>query len=258
MTKKLCENCGYPKEYKHSAPIDDELNRTWGLSSKLRKRFNLREGAVCKHCGANKRAQGLAQAILDSKFGCGATSLREWVDKANQKGLKVCELNSCHELHSTLKGLTHLTYAEYGTATQQDIEQLTYDDNEFDLVLHSETLEHVSQPDVAMDECRRVINDSGLVIFTTPVLWSRRTRRRATKKNGLIKKLLPASYHAQQTDDYLVFQEYGHDIDALLGCDVVYAEPESQSFVFSSEKRGAKIGIMKKISLVLPEMLLKG
>ncbi len=242
-----CSNCGESLEYKHVYPVDRDLAETWELSSGYLHLFNEREGLICVHCGVNKRAQSLAQAVLVSKYGFGASSLKDWVKEANKRNLKVCELNSCHELHKTLKFLKKLTYAEYGTKTEQNIEKLTYSDSMFDLVLHSETLEHVNDPGAAMDECRRVLRPDGLVIFTTPIIWSRHTRRRATIDKGKIKYLLPASHHGYKTDDYLVYHEYGSNIAELLGCKVMYAESAYQAYVFSCGKERDSITLLNKI-----------
>ena len=253
---KICESCGEVRSYRHSLPIDDHLAETWGLSTRLRSGFNVREGDICTHCGAIKRAQSLAAGIIKSSVGFGARSLKVWVQVANDRNLQVCELNACHELHNILLGLENLTYAEYGTDSQQDIEDLTYKDKSFDLVLHSETLEHVGNPGKAMDECRRVLKKDGLVLFTTPVIWSRKTRCRAKRVNGSIKYLETPSYHAQPSDDYLVFYEYGRDIDQFLGCSLAYSVPRHQSYVFMSGKTPSSISKIKKLLLSLFEITL--
>ena len=244
MATRYCRNCGTTAVPEFGYPIGRDLQTTWQISDKVAALFNLREGASCQHCGASVRAQGLARAILESKYGFGQTSLRDWVTAANKHGLKVCELNSCQKLHDTLQGLKHLTYSEYGTKTQQDIEALTYKDNSFDLVLHSETIEHVDNPRQALDECRRVLKPDGLVLFTTPVLWSRTSRRRAEKQGSKTVKLLPASYHGYVTDDYLVFHEFGKDINSLTGAGVALADWRLQNYVFVSGKNPTKIGGM--------------
>ncbi len=228
-------------------PVGEELSSTWELSSNLTKLFNEREGLICIYCGANKRAQVLAQAILNSKYGFSAPNLVTWVTEANTRKLRVCELNSCHELHKTLIALKHLTYAEYGTKTEEDIEHLSYKDDQFDLLLHSETLEHVNNPDAAMDECRRVIKTDGLVIFTTPIIWGRTTRRRAKIENGKIIKLLPASHHGYSTDDYLVFSEFGSDIGDILKSDVAYADTAYQTYAFVTTKTPLRVSLFKKL-----------
>jgi SAM-dependent methyltransferase len=250
-----CHNCGESAPRRRVSPIDDELRRTWGLSDALTELFNRREGSICPRCRVNLRGQGLARSILESRYGFGEASLKAWVRAANAHRLAVCELNKCHELHQTLTGLENLTYAEYGTETEQNIEQLTYPDNSFDLFLHSETIEHVSNPARAADECRRVIRPDGLVLFTTPVIWSRRTRRRASSDGGEVRYLLEPSYHDRPTVDYLVFHEYGRDLDAILRVSLGWADWRNQNYVFSSRKAPSKISPVTRLRLVLLEKL---
>jgi SAM-dependent methyltransferase len=219
------------------------------LSNALVDLFNTREGTLCGNCKVNIRAQGLARAILKSRFGYEKNTLKEWIVEANKHKLKVCELNSCHNLHDTLIKLRKLTYAEYGTPSEQNIEDLTYADNSFDIVLHSETLEHVNEPAKAMEECRRILKPNGLIIFTIPVIWSRYTRRRAKIENKKIKYTLSPSYHGFKTDDYLVFYEYGHDVSRLLKADVLYTDWKSQNYVFVSGKNGNHTSYLNKLKL---------
>lgn len=247
MTKAYCYNCGQPATYTYAYPVDEKLQREWEISDSLRAIFNKREGSICVTCGVNIRAQGLAKAILDSGFGLGQKNLIKWVAEANKLNLAVCELNSCHELHSTLSKLKNYKYAEFGTKDQQDIEKLTYKNNSFDLVLHSETLEHVNDPRKAMNECRRVIKKNGLVLFTVPIVWTRRTRRRAKLVNGLRQDILEPSYHGKIAEDYIVYYEYGSDIDKLLGVGVIYSNWENQNYVFYSGEEPGKIGAIAKL-----------
>lgn len=255
MTDLACSNCGYEGPSIQVEPIDEDLREAWQLSNKLTRLFNFREGSLCGSCHVNIRAQSLAKAIMLSKFGSNEATLKEWVENANKKRLRVCELNSCHNLHDTLKKIDDYEYAEYGTPSEQDIENLTYEDDSFDIVLHSETLEHVSNPGRAMQECRRVLKPGGLVIFTTPVVWLARTRRRAMISKGKIEHILPPSYHGFKTDDYLVFYEFGYDIDNILRSDIVYEDPKNQSYVFGSKKEGSYIPKLEKARIRFNQLL---
>jgi SAM-dependent methyltransferase len=148
-----------------------------------------------------------------------------------------------------------LTYAEYGTKTEQNIEKLTYKNNSFDLFLHSETLEHVSNPEIAIGESRRVIKPTGLILFTTPVIWARKTRRRAKINNKKITYLAEPSYHGKRTDDYLVFFEYGHDIDKILGVTLTHLDWRNQNYIFVSKKAPTRIEYATKLKLRILEKL---
>lgn len=249
-----CYNCGNKAQQQTGYPIDETLRNQWDISAQMGLLFNIREGQKCGKCGVNVRAQGLAKAILQSKYGFGNTTLVEWVAEANKRKLKICELNSCHELHNTLKKIRSLTFAEYGTETEEDIESLSYRDNAFDLVLHSETLEHVENAPKAMDECRRVLKNDGLILFTTPVVWNRISRKRTETRNGVTEYLLPKSYHGKKADDYLVRHEFGNDIGELLGSYVVVNDWRHHNYVFASGKKARSITEKQKNNLIQQEV----
>ena len=46
----------------------------------------------------------------------------------------------------------------------------------YDLVVHSDTLEHVPDPVRALQECRRVLRPLGACCFTVPIVVGRLTR----------------------------------------------------------------------------------
>jgi ubiquinone/menaquinone biosynthesis C-methylase UbiE len=84
-----------------------------------------------------------------------------------------------------------------------DLQALPYSDATFDLVVHSDTLEHVENPEVALTECLRVLRPGGWLCYTVPMVVGRLSRRRDTD---------PPSYHGTSEDPaYLVVTEYGAD-----------------------------------------------
>jgi ubiquinone/menaquinone biosynthesis C-methylase UbiE len=97
---------------------------------------------------------------------------------------------------------------------------LSYADNAFDLVFTSETLEHVPDVPRALSEIYRVLRPGGCHLFTVPVVWERpATKIRAKFDNGGLVHLSPPSFHGDPTanaSDYLVFSEFGSDIEHLL------------------------------------------
>ena len=83
---------------------------------------------------------------------------------------------------------------------------LPYPSNTFDIVVHSDTLEHVTNPVHALTECHRVLRPNGTLCFTIPVIVGRLTRSRAG---------LPKSFHGSPqtaTDDFVVQTEFGSDM----------------------------------------------
>jgi ubiquinone/menaquinone biosynthesis C-methylase UbiE len=83
---------------------------------------------------------------------------------------------------------------------------LPYADAAFDIVIHSDTLEHVANPVHALGECRRVLKPGGGLCFTIPTIVGRMSRSR----DGL-----PRSYHGNNStespDDLVVHTEFGCD-----------------------------------------------
>jgi len=123
--------------------------------------------------------------------------------------LRVLEVNEAGTLTKFLAKMTRRVLACY---PQVDMQAMPYANNHFDLVVHSDTLEHVLDPVKALSECHRVLKPGGFCCFTIPIVFGRLTRSR---------RGLPASYHGREDDklnDYVVATEYGSDFwgDVLL------------------------------------------
>lgn len=88
---------------------------------------------------------------------------------------------------------------------QHDMTNLSFDDGAFDLVIHSDTLEHIENPVRALEECRRVLKPSGRLCFTVPIIHGRLSRNRSG---------LAPSFHGAAGDglnDFRVHTEFGAD-----------------------------------------------
>jgi len=202
---------------------DSRLNPQWV------EFFDQREGEICISCGASLRVRQLALAFvywINERKGLRESTALSIVQFSATKSLRIAEINSCGALHKILSVLPDLKYSEYQPdrpdISHEDIQNLTYTDGEFDLVLHSDTLEHVPDIDRALNEIYRVLKPGGATIFTVPVVRDGRKTivRAALKSNGEINHLLPPSFHGgsyQKTCQYLVFYEFGEDFLSLLG-----------------------------------------
>ena len=78
----------------------------------------------------------------------------------------ILELNAIGRMHAVLARLPRLTYAEY---PGEDVTALSYVDASFDLVLTSDTLEHVADPMQGLREIHRVLRPGGRHVFTVPI-----------------------------------------------------------------------------------------
>ena len=222
-----CSVCGERTLTVHRPALSAELIGQWELDARWARWFEIREGDHCFFCASSRRTRQLAATLLDEcrrRWQIAANNLAELVDHNGFQRLAVAEINSCGDLHHFLKRHPRLAYSEYGSrdprVPAEDLQSLSYAAQSFDLVLTSESLEHVSDVRRALREIRRVLRPSGCHIFTVPVVADRPCSRvRAQCEAGQVRHLCPPSYHGApgtQHDDYLVFYEFGADFEALV------------------------------------------
>ena len=102
----------------------------------------------------------------------------------------------------------------------ENIEKLTFNDDNFDYFVCLDVLEHIFDPEAAVKEMLRVVKPGGAVIFTVPIQkeLSKSIQRSKLDKQGQIIHLLPADYHGNPIGDgrSLVTWDYGEDFYSLL------------------------------------------
>jgi ubiquinone/menaquinone biosynthesis C-methylase UbiE len=143
----------------------------------------------------------LAAAILHTYNFSG--TLRQFVVSGYKKKLKVLEINEAGRLSPILQKLPDHRLVRF---PEYDMANLAFESDTVDLIIHSDTLEHVPNPERALSECRRVLCGNGKCIFTVPIIVNRTTRSRAG---------LALSYHGRPgvpAEDQVVFTEFGADI----------------------------------------------
>ena len=179
---KGCINCGCD-QFSQESVIDTELAKCWNLSIQEREWLNEREGHFCLGCKMTKRVRTLLCAAL-RKVG----QLTETIYQPKEP------------LGKTI-----------GSFLNQDICRLTFRNSQFDLVIHSEILEHLHDYQQALSEVQRVLKPGGIQIYTVPILFSRMTRRRSkldeTKRTI---NVLPPSFHGCERE-FPVVWEFGSD-----------------------------------------------
>lgn len=197
---KYCTVCGGLTFYSRKV-LWQELISDWQLSPVEVEYIDKQQGYVCETCGNNLRSMTLAGAILSAyKF---SGSLSEFVRTDLARGLSVLEINAAGGLSAILNELPNHQLVQY---PEYDMTNLTFAADTFDLVVHSDTLEHVPQPIAGLSECRRVLKTEGRCIFTVPIVVGRMSRTREGLKE---------SYHGrsgQEDADYIVHTEFGADV----------------------------------------------
>jgi SAM-dependent methyltransferase len=229
-----CVVCGrfQPMLYRRRV-IPRRLEELWGLSPRLAEALARKESCDCASCGAKLRCRRIAQAVL-ALYPVGAppapaASMARWVEFPEIRALRVAEINRIDGLDDFLLRLPHFASSDYRPGSgpgeivegvrSEDLTRLTYADASFDLVLTSESLEHVPDLDAALGEIRRVLVPGGRHIFTIPLLpHTERTFPRAiVRPDGSVEDRAPRIAHPGGDWGYPVFTEFGTDLTDLLG-----------------------------------------
>ena len=197
-----CGVCG-GAAFTHRPVLWPALVSEWQLSPSEAAYVDRQQGTTCNRCGSNLRSIALANAIRAYLRQEGA--LREIAER--RPPVSILEINQAGDLSAVLSRFEGHVLASY---PEVDIHRLPYADGSFDLVVHSDTLEHVVNPIHALTACRRVLKRGGGLCFTVPIVVGRMTRSRSG---------LPLSYHGgpgTRADDYAVRTEFGADAWTLL------------------------------------------
>ena len=200
LKNTTCPVCG-SNRFRNTKVLWPELIHDWGLNEEETAYIDRQQGLACETCNNNLRSMVLAKAIL-SRLGETKT-LKEIAGRFRHRNLKILEINEAGNLTPVLKlfpGHQLVTYPE------AEMTKLNFNNDTWDLVVHSETLEHVHDPHAGLKECHRILKKGGACIFTVPIVVDRMTRSR----NGL-----KASYHGDPTnptEDYRVVTEFGADV----------------------------------------------
>lgn len=231
---ETCDVCGrFGPIYYWRGIIPPKLEALWGLTPRLAEALARKESCFCGGCGAKLRARRLARALLDlypvGEPPAPARSVRAWVEQSEARALQVAEINLIEGLHDQFRRLPRFSFSDYraGAAPgaivdgvrSEDLTRLSDPDASFDLVLTSETLEHVPDLATALAEIHRVLKPGGRHLLTVPWLPDvPSTFARATiGPDGAIVHHAPPIHHPGGDVGYLVFHEFGADLPAILG-----------------------------------------
>jgi SAM-dependent methyltransferase len=95
----------------------------------------------------------------------------------------------------------------------QDLEQLTFQDNSFDLVISEDVFEHVKDWRKGFSEVHRVLKLNGFHIFSIPFFFDKKTEELFTVTNGSYKLREPVEYHVDPVRGSIpAFSHLGYDL----------------------------------------------
>ncbi len=169
----------------------------------------LRDHYKCIFCNSIPRQRALMDVL--------EREVPEW------RRLKIHESSpggsSFHTLQEQCKNYTYSYWYEsrmLGEAlghnvTNQNLEELQFENEKFDVFITQDVLEHINQPEKALAEINRTLKVGGVHVFTTPIYPYKRTRARIEMVNGKRRSVLPEIYHGNPISDKgsLVTFEWG-------------------------------------------------
>jgi SAM-dependent methyltransferase len=97
----------------------------------------------------------------------------------------------------------------------QDLRQLTFETDSFDMIVTSDVFEHVFEADRAFEDIFRVLRKGGVHIFSIPFHWpvAAKSHIRSREIDGQEEHILPPQYHvAGDGSKSLVVTDWGADI----------------------------------------------
>jgi SAM-dependent methyltransferase len=197
-----CLVCG-GRRYRRVRVLWAELIAEWELLPTEADIIDRQQGVACEGCGCNLRSIALAGGICDAV--AHRATLRDWI--ATSPDTRLLEINPAGGLTGPLRSLPGAQAVAFPGV---DMQALPHQDASFDLVVHSDTLEHVPDPARGLAECRRVLRPGGWLAMTVPTVPGRLTRSR---------RGMPPSYHGspdRARPDHLVHTEFGADAWAML------------------------------------------
>lgn len=133
----------------------------------------------------------------------------------------------------------------------EDLENQTFKDSSFDIVIHLDILEHLFDPWGALREICRTLKPHGKCLFTVPTEHNRMKTEQVAFRlpDGNIQIIGDPEYHGnpqRPQDRSLVTWRYGYDLPFRI-CEETGFDVEVRRF---QSKRGAVIGYMNEVYIL--------
>lgn len=192
----------------------------------------LRDYFLCDNCGCIPRERALMLTIKEQ--------YPKW------KELKIHESSPGNRGHSLLLKQEAKNYletqffvgkplgAKVNGIRNEDLENQTFKEETFDLVITSDVMEHIYEPDKAFKEIHRTLKPGGAHIFSVPIINKHKpTQQWATKgKDGQPVFLYQPEWHGNPIDKKgsPVTYHWGYDIKEYIEqhtgaqCEIIYID----------------------------------
>lgn len=178
----------------------------------------LRDDLLCGTCGSIPRERALALVLKRHLPGWAGLRIHE--SSPMQRGIS-------RQLRDRAPAYIPTQYFPHEPAGRivhgfrnENLESQTFPDGSFDLVVSLDVLEHVNDPERAVQEICRTLVPGGVHAFTVPTFKERTTSERRARflADGRVEHLAPPEYHGNPVDasGSLVTFHYGYDLATLI------------------------------------------
>ena len=235
----------------------------FGYLRRLEDVPSMRENYRCMDCGASLRYREQARLILDHFSREKSEHLADLVKEAEFRGLNIYEPGLIGPFRNVLQQLPGYCVSYFWSDVEpgecregvqcQDLTNLTFGDDLFDLVLSSDIFEHVRKPFPGFKEVNRILKPGGFHIFSIPLLnpMPSKTIFRVDTSGPRDVPVLQEHYHsAPMGGRSLVYTDFGADMIQIMaadGIDLIVESPcgvrtptsiKDRMLSFYWEKRG--------------------
>jgi SAM-dependent methyltransferase len=175
----------------------------------------LRDWYKCSNCGSIPRERALMYCI--EKFYPQWKNFSIHESSPGNRGASI-KLKTCCPNYQASQYFEGFPLGENHSSgwRNEDLENQTWANESFDIVVTQDVMEHIFNPEKAFSEIARTLKPGGAHIFTVPIVNKEKPSRvRATlKANGEINYLEAAQYHGNPVNPKgsLVTIDWGYDI----------------------------------------------
>jgi SAM-dependent methyltransferase len=237
---------------------------------------NLRETGCCLLCTATTRYKAMAEIVkritiikqfysdlntvelekLLNKIDLSRHSLINVVKSIQSKDFQIYEPSTLGAISNGLKKYSGFVNSDYFPIPDlkggefhkkirfEDLQNLSFDDNFFDILLTQDVLEHVEKPDLAFKEIYRVLKPNGVHIFTVPIGEFKKTFSYFDNEGNLVQEKVEYHVDPLRFEGAKVFTQFGIDI-----IDIMKKYGFSSFFYYTSVN--LNIGFLCKIQVII-------
>jgi hypothetical protein len=174
----------------------------------------LRDNLLCKNCGSIPRERALMLVLEKHYPNWQELSIHE--SSPGGRGASRRLKNGCINYTASQFYPGHPTGSRVNGSRNEDLEQQTFVDESFDLVVTQDVMEHIYEPSKAFSEIARTLKNGGAHIFTVPIINKFKPTEVWAKKgaDGKPVFLHKPEYHGNPVDPLgsPVTMHWGYDI----------------------------------------------